>query len=342
MRSRNASQSSELFGTPCRYSGRRARDARGRGRCARTPAARRARRCDRSPRAPGEDIEAARAADTVKRCAPTRPGSRAAPQWKPRRWPPSRACRRIRDRLREVYGVPLMRPHGHPIAELVLTVLSQSTNDRNRDVAYLRLRERLPTWEAVMHAPVAEVEEAISPGGISKVKSVRIQAILRGDRRRPARPRVRAVARLARARADRAGARLPDGAPRRGAQDGGVRAAVRLRPARGAGRHARLARGHAPRAAARGRAVRRAPRPDARAHAAGRGARAARQPAAPRTAHLPRALARLRGVRACAHVPEPQAVRRRAPLSRAAAPRTRSPRSAAPAATITSAWKTSW
>ncbi len=71
-----------------------------------------------------------------------------------------------------------MAPHGHPIAELVLTVLSQSTNDRNRDVAYLRLRERLASWEDVMLAPVAEVEEAIRPGGISKVKSARIQAML--------------------------------------------------------------------------------------------------------------------------------------------------------------------
>ena len=61
----------------------------------------------------------------------------------------------------------------------MLTVLSQSTNDRNRDVAYLRLRQRLPSWEAVRDAPVAEVEEAIRAGGISKVKSQRIQAILR-------------------------------------------------------------------------------------------------------------------------------------------------------------------
>jgi endonuclease III len=99
--------------------------------------------------------------------------------------PPTRArVRRIRDRLREVYGVPSMAPHGDPIAELVLTVLSQSTNDRNRDVAYLRLRERFATWEDVRGAPPAEVEEAIRPGGISKVKSVRIQAILKtiGDR----------------------------------------------------------------------------------------------------------------------------------------------------------------
>jgi endonuclease-3 len=72
-----------------------------------------------------------------------------------------------------------MKPHGHPIAELVLTVLSQSTNDRNRDVAYLRLRRRFPLWEQVRDAPVDELEEAIRPGGISKVKSVRIQAILR-------------------------------------------------------------------------------------------------------------------------------------------------------------------
>jgi endonuclease III len=96
--------------------------------------------------------------------------------WKP----PTRArVLRVRERLRAVYGVPRMRPHGHPIAELVLTVLSQSTNDRNRDVAYLRLRERFPTWEQVRDAPVAEIEEAIRPGGISRVKSVRIREILR-------------------------------------------------------------------------------------------------------------------------------------------------------------------
>src|SRR6516164_328088 len=95
------------------------------------------------------------------------------------RRPPPRRVRAIRDRLRLVYGIPSMRPHGHPIAELILTVLSQSTNDRNRDVAYLRLRERFPTWEQVRDAPLAEVEEAIRPGGISKVKSARIQAILR-------------------------------------------------------------------------------------------------------------------------------------------------------------------
>jgi endonuclease III len=87
--------------------------------------------------------------------------------------------RRIRDRLREVYGIPAAPPHGQGLDELILTVLSQSTNDRNRDVAYLRLRRRFPAWEAVRDAPNEEVEAAIRPGGISKVKSQRIQAILR-------------------------------------------------------------------------------------------------------------------------------------------------------------------
>ncbi len=86
--------------------------------------------------------------------------------------------RSIRTRLRQVYGTPVAPPHGAPLDELVLTVLSQSTSDRNRDVAYLRLRDRFESWEAVRDAPVEEVEAAIRPGGISKVKSVRIQAML--------------------------------------------------------------------------------------------------------------------------------------------------------------------
>lgn len=94
------------------------------------------------------------------------------------RRPAARRVRSLRDRLAATYDIPTMAPHGQPIAELVLTVLSQSTNDRNRDVAYLRLRDRFPTWRAVRDAPVKEVEAAIRPGGISRVKSGRIQAIL--------------------------------------------------------------------------------------------------------------------------------------------------------------------
>jgi endonuclease-3 len=93
---------------------------------------------------------------------------------------PSRArVRRIRDRLRELYGRPFAPPHGHGLDELILTVLSQSTNDRNRDVAFLALRRDFADWAAVRDAPNADVERSIRPGGISKIKSVRIQEILR-------------------------------------------------------------------------------------------------------------------------------------------------------------------
>ena len=92
--------------------------------------------------------------------------------------PSARRVASIRERLRGLYGVPVIAPHGDPLGELILTVLSQSTNDRNRDVAFLRLRKRFASWEEVRAAPVDEVEEAIRPGGISKVKSQRIHDIL--------------------------------------------------------------------------------------------------------------------------------------------------------------------
>jgi endonuclease-3 len=92
---------------------------------------------------------------------------------------PAARVRRIRDRLRAVYGRPIAPPHGDGLSELVLTVLSQSTSDRNRDVAFLRLRARLPSWEQVRDAPQGQVVDAIRPGGLAPTKGPRIQAILR-------------------------------------------------------------------------------------------------------------------------------------------------------------------
>ena len=102
-------------------------------------------------------------------------GRGVSPAWKP---PRADRVRRIRDRLREAYGIPGQRPHGRPVDELVLTVLSQSTNDRNRDVAFAGLRDRFPSWEEVRAAPVEEIEDAIRPGGLAPTKSRRIKEIL--------------------------------------------------------------------------------------------------------------------------------------------------------------------
>jgi endonuclease-3 len=89
-----------------------------------------------------------------------------------------RRMRRIRDRLRREYGRPVLRAHHAPIDELILTVLSQNTNDRNRDVAYGRLRERFLSWPAVRDAPASEIEDAIRPGGLAPTKAGRIKRIL--------------------------------------------------------------------------------------------------------------------------------------------------------------------
>jgi endonuclease III len=89
-----------------------------------------------------------------------------------------RKVRTILDRLRREYGRPVLRPHRAPVDELILTVLSQNTNDRNRDVAYARLRERFSSWAEVRDAAVADIEDAIRPGGLAPTKAVRIKQIL--------------------------------------------------------------------------------------------------------------------------------------------------------------------
>lgn len=85
----------------------------------------------------------------------------------------------LRGRLRREYGRPKPGPRREPLDELMLTVLSQNTNDKNRDVAYGNLRKRFPSWEQVMKARVADIERTIKPGGISKVKAGRIKEILK-------------------------------------------------------------------------------------------------------------------------------------------------------------------
>ncbi len=94
---------------------------------------------------------------------------------------PTRArVRRIRDRLREMYGRPLNVPHREPVDELVRTILSQATSDGNRDRAFASLVERFPDWGEVRDAPVDEIEAAIRSGGLSRQKAPRIKQVLEG------------------------------------------------------------------------------------------------------------------------------------------------------------------
>lgn len=85
----------------------------------------------------------------------------------------------VHRRLVDFYG-PIEWRHPLPaIDELISTILSQNTNDRNRDVAFNALKGRFPSWEAVRDADPKLVVDAIRPAGLSNQKGPRIQAVLR-------------------------------------------------------------------------------------------------------------------------------------------------------------------
>ena len=77
------------------------------------------------------------------------------------------------------YGTVPWRPHGDPIAELVLTLLSQNTSDTNSGRAFIRLLNAFPDWPALLEADVKAIERAIKPGGLAPTKAPRLQAMLR-------------------------------------------------------------------------------------------------------------------------------------------------------------------
>jgi endonuclease-3 len=85
----------------------------------------------------------------------------------------------VHQRLLSYYGEPVWRNPLPPLDELVSTILSQNTNDTNRDRAFNRLRSSFPTWELVRDADPQAVIEAIRPAGLANQKGPRIQEALR-------------------------------------------------------------------------------------------------------------------------------------------------------------------
>jgi endonuclease III len=87
-------------------------------------------------------------------------------------------AQRIYQILAGEFGLPDWRQPLSALDELVSTILSQNTNDVNRDVAFTRLKQRFPEWEAVRDASVEDVIEAIRPAGLANQKAPRMQTIL--------------------------------------------------------------------------------------------------------------------------------------------------------------------
>jgi endonuclease-3 len=90
----------------------------------------------------------------------------------------SQLAKEVLDRLLDFYGQPTWRNPLEPVDELISTILSQNTNDVNRDRAFQSLRRHFPTWEAVRDADPASVVAAIRSAGLANQKGPRIQRIL--------------------------------------------------------------------------------------------------------------------------------------------------------------------
>ena len=86
---------------------------------------------------------------------------------------------KVHRKLIEAFGEPLWRNPLPPMDELVSTILSQNTNDVNRDRAFDSLRAKFPTWEQVRDADTDAVIEAVRVAGLANQKGPRIQQVLR-------------------------------------------------------------------------------------------------------------------------------------------------------------------
>jgi endonuclease-3 len=95
--------------------------------------------------------------------------------------------RKITLLLEKQYGIPRREGPGESLDILIETILSQNTNDRNRDRAFQRLKMRFPQWEDVLRGQRKSIVSAIRPGGLAEQKARRIHEILRWIKEREGR-----------------------------------------------------------------------------------------------------------------------------------------------------------
>ena len=84
----------------------------------------------------------------------------------------------IAEALTQVYGELDWSRNQDGMDELVSCILSQSTNDTNRDRAFARLKSHYESWEAVRISDLDELVEVIRPAGLANQKAPRIQDVL--------------------------------------------------------------------------------------------------------------------------------------------------------------------
>jgi endonuclease-3 len=89
----------------------------------------------------------------------------------------------ILDALEDAWGNEKRPPsdlrHEEPLDGLILTMLSQNTNDKNRDKAFNALKTKYPAWDDVAAASFEDVAETIHVAGLGCTKADRILKVLR-------------------------------------------------------------------------------------------------------------------------------------------------------------------
>ena len=80
--------------------------------------------------------------------------------------------------MSERYGPFPEEPRLDPAHEVVFTILSQHTSDTNSARAFGLLMERFGNLESVAQGTLADIEEAIRPGGLARIKAPRIKEVL--------------------------------------------------------------------------------------------------------------------------------------------------------------------
>ena len=97
---------------------------------------------------------------------------------KPRRVKPQMPVEEAIRLMTEAYGPFPEEPRLDPIHELTFTILSQHTSDINSERAFRSLMQRFGSLDAVVDAEIADIEDAISGGGLAKIKAPRIKEVL--------------------------------------------------------------------------------------------------------------------------------------------------------------------
>ncbi len=90
-----------------------------------------------------------------------------------------RKIRTLTDRLLARFGKPKRLKRGNLLDALVETLLSQSTTDHNRDLAFNSLKKTFADWDAVADASQARLARAIRSAGLGNQKAGRIRDFLR-------------------------------------------------------------------------------------------------------------------------------------------------------------------